>query len=84
MDKADVEIMNLEFLLSQHRTTPHKETPTMQPEPQIVDPQRVTVILSKETVDGIDAYRRVSVDLPTRSEAIRELLTKALRRGGKA
>jgi hypothetical protein len=40
--------------------------------------QRVPVMMSPEDVDAIDAWRRIQVDVPSRSEAIRRLIALGL------
>jgi metal-responsive CopG/Arc/MetJ family transcriptional regulator len=43
-----------------------------------VDTEAVNVRLPREMIEAIDAYRRAEEDLPTRPEAIRRLVEKAL------
>lgn len=43
-----------------------------------VDSEAVTLRLPRETLDAVDAFRKSEPDLPTRPEAIRRLLAKAL------
>jgi hypothetical protein len=41
--------------------------------------QRIPVMMSSEEVDAIDAWRRRHPDLPSRSEAIRQLVQQGLK-----
>jgi hypothetical protein len=41
--------------------------------------QRIPVMMSSEEVDAIDAWRRRHPDLPSRSEAIRQLVRLGLK-----
>lgn len=43
-----------------------------------VDTEAVNVRLPRDTLTAIDAYRRAQHDVPTRPEAIRRLLEKAI------
>jgi hypothetical protein len=49
---------------------------------QIKD-QRVPVMMSTDDVEMIDAWRRKHPDLPSRSEAIRQLVALGLKAKGK-
>lgn len=43
-----------------------------------VDSEAVNVRLPRDMLDAVDAFRRAEADLPTRPEAIRRLVEKAL------
>lgn len=43
-----------------------------------VDSEAVNVRLPRDMLDAVDAFRRTEDDLPTRPEAIRRLVEKAL------
>ena len=70
MDKIDLEAMNLEFLLAQHRATPHIERPPIVPD----NMERMTISLPRDIVRLIDKLRRERDDMPARSEMVRELV----------
>jgi hypothetical protein len=44
--------------------------------------QRIPVMMSAEEVEAIDEWRRKHPDLPSRSEAIRQLVAGGLRANG--
>lgn len=45
-------------------------------------PHLVQLRLPDELATGIDEWRRVQPDIPTRSEAVRRLIASALTKGG--
>ena len=43
-----------------------------------MDTEAVNLRLPRDIIDALDAFRRDQADLPTRPEAIRRILSKAL------
>ena len=75
MDDIDRELMKLEFMLAQHRATPHKELPTLMPDDKHAERwPRLSITLPPDVLRLLDDYRRKQPFMPNRSETIADAL----------